>query len=262
MRKQKKCIFTVSLHKAVHLYRAYDSFSPRQGIKEDITEIRSHNLLVGTIFHQIFKVEIPEAVREAESHHNRTPKLIRLENKSIRAGQSQTSKLVWSFGEKKSYIINRSKELMQLLFIIFSFNNSVVFVHTLSQLLSVYKWIILQANVSSSLENGMGNRMQMPSLLLQQGTEKGVTKVSKTWSAPYQSRKQQLFTKYLQYQVLHKYSQHKHFDQLQDFVLEYTRELHIISLKKKIVTGFHVLWPTNMIVLWQFQGIDYRLSFV
>jgi len=69
---------------------------------------------------------------------------------------------------------------MQLLFIIFSFNNSVVFVHTLSQLLSVYKWIILQANVSSSLENGMGNRMQMPSLLLQQGTEKGVTKVSKT----------------------------------------------------------------------------------
>jgi len=69
---------------------------------------------------------------------------------------------------------------MQLLFIIFSFNNSVVFVHTLSQLLSVYKWIILQANVSSSLENGMGNRMQMPSLLLQQGTEKDVTKVSKT----------------------------------------------------------------------------------
>ena len=253
------------MHKAVHLYWEYDSFLGRElrKIYQYITEIQSLNLLVGTIFHQIFKVEIPEAVREAVTCHNRTPKLIRLENKSIRAGQSQTSKLVWSFGEKKkSYIINRSKELMQLLFIIFSFNNSVVFVHTLSQLLSVYKWIILQANVSSSLENGMGNRMQMPSLLLQQGTEKGVTKVSKTWSAPYQSRKQQLFTKYLQYQVLHKYSQHKHFDQLQDFVLEYTRELHIISLKKKIVTGFHVLWPTNMIVLWQFQGIDYRLSFV
>jgi hypothetical protein len=38
----------------------------------------------------------------------------------------------------------------------------------------------LQVRVATLMENGMGNGMQMPSLLLQQGTEKGVTKVSKT----------------------------------------------------------------------------------